>query len=141
MNVHNARYPNGAIRGQLVRKQVLLAKLRGFKELGGGDPDGTGQAIVTIRNKKLCARIQYSRIGEPMAAHIHQGRASENGPIVVGLYPPGKVRPGLLRSCVQVDPALIGRIAAVPRAYYANVHTAAYPGGAIRGQLRPGQVQ
>lgn len=41
-----------------------------------------------------------------------------------------------VQGCVSnVDSDLIDRIAANPNRFYVNVHTIAYPDGAIRGQL------
>jgi hypothetical protein len=64
-----------------------------------------------------------------VADHIHPGVAGVNGSPVVDFG-------GSLSGCVSgVDPALIGDIIANPSAYYFNVHTAEFPGGAVRGQL------
>jgi hypothetical protein len=35
---------------------------------------------------------------------------------------------------------LVAAIESSPKAYYVNVHTAKYPAGAIRGQLRVGMA-
>jgi len=34
-----------------------------------------------------------------------------------------------------VDPALIKQIRDEPKGFYLNIHTAEFPGGAVRGQL------
>jgi hypothetical protein len=54
----------------------------------------------------------------------------------VPLTPPATGDPGASSGCVTVDATLAADIQAHPRAYYANVHTTAFPGGAVRGQLK-----
>ena len=113
----------------------LFANLNGAKEVPGpGDPDGAGAAIVTLypRLGRVCARISVARVDTPVAAHIHDGSFGVAGPVVVDLT--GSVTGGA--RCVDgVSSALIRDIRMHPRQYYVNVHTAAYPGGAVRGQL------
>jgi CHRD domain len=67
-----------------------------------------------------------------VAAHIHR---VVNGPIVVPLNQPSSGDPGASSGCVTVDPKLARAILRHPHRYYANVHTAAFPSGAVRGQL------
>jgi len=68
------------------------------------------------------------------AAHIHEGAAGEEGPIVVGLAPPTS---GSVSDCVTaVDSARIVDILDRPADYYVNVHNQVYAAGAVRGQLK-----
>jgi hypothetical protein len=120
----------------------LAATLSGANEVPGpGDPDGWGRAFVRLSGTTACYALQWSNIGAPTAAHIHQGGAGVAGPVVVLFFQPGTNAaslPGTLSSvagCVDVDRALAGRIAASPRDWYVNIHTADFPAGAIRGQL------
>lgn len=121
------------------RAPVLrLARLTGEKEVPGpGDPNGRGVAAVIVdpADGRLCFTIGVARIQLPaLAAHVHAGRATEAGPVVVTLIPPDAT--GTSAGCVDgVDRALLRAIKRQPRAYYVNVHTTAFPDGAVRGQL------
>ncbi len=44
------------------------------------------------------------------------------------------------KGCTKAAKSLIAAIESHPNSYYVNVHTAKYPGGAIRGQLVAGMV-
>ena len=135
---HKGHDPDGD-----VKSLALFADLNGRNELdattlqpGAGDPDGFGSASVTINGTSLCFGITVGNLDTPTMAHIHKGRKFENGPVVVPLTPPTAGNPGASSGCVTVDAALAGDILAHPRAYYVNVHTAAFPAGAVRGQLK-----
>ena len=41
-------------------------------------------------------------------------------------------------ECVAVEPDTLKAIVAAPEGYYVNVHSAAFPKGAVRGQLSKG---
>jgi hypothetical protein len=117
---------------------LLQAKLRGAEEVPGpGDPDGRGKAHVRVlpRFGAVCFELSWRNIGEPTAAHIHEGERGEAGPVVVPLF----MGEADERGCVDdLDEDLLREIQRHPREYYVNVHNAEYPNGAIRGQLRPG---
>jgi hypothetical protein len=131
--------PGAAASGKVTR---LAAALDGDNEVPGpGDPDGRGRAFVRLAGTKACFVLQWSRISAPTAAHIHEGRAGVAGPVVVLFFEPGTNAASLpdsldaVAGCVDVDPALAGKIAKRPRDYYVNIHTADFAPGAIRGQL------
>jgi hypothetical protein len=103
---------------------------------GAGDPNGYGAAaVITVTANRLCFVIAVNDIDRPTAAHIHEAPAGKNGPIRVPLKPPTSGNPGTSSGCATVDPGLLTRIRNTPKQFYVNVHTGAFPAGAIRGQL------
>jgi len=119
------------------RATLLAASLNGAQEVPGpGDPDGSGRALVRLSGDQACFLLKWSRIGAPVASHIHVGRRGVPGPVVLPFFQ-GQLPDTLnaVAGCAPADPALVDAIVAHPRAYYVNIHTADFPGGAIRGQL------
>jgi hypothetical protein len=115
---------------------ALSVTLTGEAETPSGDPVATGEAVVRVRSGQgqLCYTLEVTNLSGPAAAaHIHRGGAGVAGPIVVPLRPPSAT--GESRGCVSVSRALVSQILANRQLYYVNVHTAEFPGGAIRGQL------
>jgi hypothetical protein len=115
----------------------LSTSLLGANEAPGpGDPDGSGTAFVglNLEQSAVCFRNYVQGIDDVVAAHIHRGPAGVAGPVVVDFK-------GRLHGCVDgINPDLLRAIQRDPASYYVNIHTAAYPDGAIRGQLG-GNVQ
>ena len=112
----------------------FTADLSGANEVGEpGPPDGTGSAAVVIDSdtSEVCFTITFDGIGDPVAAHIHQGGSDVNGEVVVDFDWPNSLGDG----CVTGDAAVVAGIVADPGGYYVNVHTAEFAAGAIRGQL------
>jgi hypothetical protein len=100
-----------------------------------GDPDGKGTATVRLDSAKgeVCYDVKVEGIAAPTAAHIHEGAAGAAGPPVITLDP-AKIGQG--EACLTGQKAAdIDRIGANPAGFYVNVHTADFPGGAVRGQL------
>jgi hypothetical protein len=101
-----------------------------------GDLDGTGSAMITVNpgQGEVCYEISVEDIRLPASgAHIHEGVAGENGPIVVELIPPDAN--GDSSGCTPVSRELALAIIQDPENYYVNVHNEPFPGGALRGQL------
>jgi|GEM_PF-403102 len=113
---------------------VLRAPLSGSNEIGTGDPEGFGFAKVRIdlATSQVCYRLSVAGTGAATAAHIHVGNAGTNGPVVVPFAAPVD---GLSNGCVGITADLAAAIATNPSGYYVNIHTAEFPGGAVRGQL------
>ena len=117
---------------------TLSTSLSGSEEVGGGDPNGKGFVTLEVfANGTICYDGKVQAIGRALTgAHIHIGAAGTNGPVVVDLDPFGAdVTGNKAEHCVTTTVVIAGAIIATPSAYYVNVHTEAYPGGAIRGQL------
>jgi hypothetical protein len=124
--------------GAFAQERNLFAVLRGPNENPSADPDGAGTVMVTFRNPTLtqiCVVIFVDAIDVPNAAHIHRGGGGVNGPIVVPLAPPASGAAAVSRTCAAIAPALSAQIRSNPAAFYVNVHTGVFPGGAVRGQL------
>ena len=118
----------------------LSADLNGPNEVTPGDPDGTGTMHLTLNQGQgeICWDLDVSDIESPTRAHIHDGEAGVNGPVVVFFFDlviPNPI-PVASDGCVDgVDADLIKDIRQNPQDYYINVHNDEYPAGAIRGQL------
>jgi len=117
---------------------TLTAQLRGSNEVSKPGPRsarGTATIRVTMSTGRLCYSLRVSGFKLPaIAAHIHAGRAGKEGPIVVP-FPTAPGMSGRASGCVSVRASLLKAITGHPSSYYVNVHTAAYPGGVVRGQL------
>jgi hypothetical protein len=109
---------------------TLNATLVGKVEVPKGSPTGKGSATITISGTKVCWKFVYSGIDKTTASHIHKAPAGKSGPVVVPFG--AAFKPS---GCTTTTATLAKAIVAKPSAYYVNIHTVKYPGGAIRGQL------
>ena len=117
------------------QEMKATAKLTGAAEVPGpGDPDGSGTVQVTINPDKgeVCYDMTVAKIDEATAAHIHEGAVGKDGPVKVALDAP---KTGSAKGCKTADAAVVKAIMQNPADYYVNVHNAAFPKGAVRGQL------
>jgi hypothetical protein len=113
----------------------FFAKLDGEHDVPAGDPDGYGTFSASFSGTKLCYGLQVVRIGTPTAAHIHKAPVGQNGPISVPLHAPIAGAGAGSTGCRILSTSRANAIKSNPGAYYVNVHTDAFPNGAIRGQL------
>lgn len=130
-------------RAAALSDKPLFASLTGAAEIGNdgqraaGDRDARGAASVLVTGTRVCFGIQVNGLDQPVAAHIHQGRAGVNGPIVVALSAPRAGNIGTSAGCVVASSSVRNAMKGSPSGFYVNVHTRAFPSGAVRGQLRP----
>lgn len=129
--------PAAALAAGSAMHPELGAKLLGKGEVPKGSPLGHGIVNLSLKapSGKVCWTFEIAGIGTPTAAHIHKGSPGKAGPVVVPLGSAFKAK-----GCAAAPKATLEAIEANPNAYYVNVHTAKYPGGAIRGQLVAGMV-
>jgi hypothetical protein len=125
----------------------LTATLSGAQEVPGpGDPNASGTAVVTINpgTKTVCYTLSWQNVdGTVTGGHIHVGEAGTAGGVVVSLFgaplDDATSFPGTFTfsDCVTatVSAARLADIIDNAEGYYVNVHSTAFPDGAIRGQL------
>jgi hypothetical protein len=123
-----ARIWNNAGPKEYVNENPVLSA-----DIGIGDT-GNFTGVLDTQANKLCYLLTAPGIDKPTAAHIHKGAAGENGAPVVTLETPAD---GTSGACVELKADLAKALLASPEGYYVNVHNAAYPAGAARGQLDP----
>ncbi|MEV6398917.1 CHRD domain-containing protein [Streptomyces sp. NPDC051907] len=126
------------------RALTFAAELSGANEVpvdGGpavNDPDGKAVALVKVKGDRVTFALRWHGF-TPSLGHIHQGAAGQNGAVKVPLF--GTAMPDTVHSAAgQVavtDAALAKSIRTDPAGFYVNLHSAEFPGGAVRGQLKP----
>ncbi len=113
--------------------------LTGAQEVGAGDPEGLGYGGVKVKGKtgSICVKFKkFTGIAPATAAHIHQGAAGVDGPVVLTLNAPVQTGKKYQKSkTCTTNSALGALLASNPQDYYLNVHTGEFPGGAVRAQL------
>jgi hypothetical protein len=121
--------------GAAAKPTKLTATLSGDAEVPeGGQGSGSARLTLDPATGRVCFNIRLRGVGTTAAGHIHRGGSRTAGPVVVPLYGEATRRP---RGCVRdQDSDLIRQILRRPGRYYVNVHTARYPDGAARGQLK-----
>src|SRR5688500_12944826 len=132
INLHNAQFPDGAIRGQLSGDDTTMfgGWMTGDREAPGpGDEDGRGAFIITLDDERdhLTFDVVVEESGTDFTgAHIHPGVEGEPGPVLVGLM--SEAHPfvdGRLSGTIAIPEEVGEAIAANPTGYYVNVHTTA----------------
>lgn len=97
---------------------------------------GNGTVVVDPGTGQINYNIDWTGLQATVTvAHIHQAAAGSNGGVVLGLTVTDSNTTGGAQMGVDTNAALAALICATPSDYYVNVHTGAFPGGEIRGQL------
>jgi hypothetical protein len=124
-----------------------IAQLKGANEVPALGVTGTGTATFTLTGKSLSYRVTVSGLtGNAAASHIHMGAAGVNGNILVPFNAApvqnGEVASGIIDLTRPISDGQSGTITGdqlldlLNRGMlYTNVHTAAHPGGELRGQI------
>jgi len=155
MNLHTKEFPGGALRGQLTELRSgsddllnlpdgggLRASMSGDQEVpepGGpavGDPSARANAYFRAQDTQVAYAFAWVGLN-PTLGHIHEGAVGVAGPVVVPLFTSAvpKTVFAIAGTVTGVDATLVQRIATHPDEFYTNLHSAQFPGGAVRGQL------
>jgi hypothetical protein len=120
----------GAARAETI---ILKADLKGSNEIPPNNSTATGKAEATLdtATRHLAYILTFSGLSGPVVgAHFHgPGEASKNA----GIALPFKT----VQSPIEGNATLTENQAAdlLAGKWYANIHTAANPGGELRGQM------
>ena len=132
-NAHSTAFPGGEIRGQ-IGQNVKFASLNAAQEVptNGSTATGTGFLVVNPLTRVASGSITLTGM-TATAAHIHLGATGVNGAVIIPLT--------ATSAGVFSVPANTVLTADQFKAYkqgnlYYNAHSAAFPGGEIRGQIR-----
>ena len=127
-----SRSPARPRRSSAGRRRRPTPGCRSTRTLVGGEGSGNVTVVVDPPKGTACYIINVAGLDGVTAAHIHTGGPGENGaPVVPFEAPEGGTSGGCAKVTAEVSAALLAN----PGGYYVNVHTRAFPGGAIRGQL------
>jgi CHRD domain len=107
--------------------------LTGDLEVPAVKTAGTGSGFFAIANNNAITGSVNTAGISGTAAHIHEAAPGKSGPVIIPLTKNGDsyaVPEGTKFTATQLAAFKAGNL-------YVNVHTAANPGGELRGQLKP----
>lgn len=142
--------PAGEIRGQLGSVALAAAALTGAQEVPPVASAGSGSASLQLNSAQtqITATVTFSGLAATTMAHLHLGAVGVGGgPIIFNLSLVPFTSPltvtltsadfiaagGLVTFADAVNALLSGNL-------YVNIHTAAVPGGELRGQVGPARL-
>ena len=111
----------------------MKVTLAGDQEVPPVTTQAKGTGTVVIGDDGAVSGIITTAGVTGTAAHIHQAAAGKNGPVIVPMVKSGDTGwtfpPGAKLTPDQMNALKAGEL-------YINVHSAANPGGEIRGQIK-----
>ena len=135
LNVHTTTFGGGEVRGQVVRAKStrFTAALLGTQEVPPTGSAATGTAVAFLHepDNRVVYLVNSTGLVSVTAAHFHQGAVGVNGPVIIPLNGSGGTYGGV---SARLTPAQLTAWNA--DGFYCNIHTAAFGGGEIRGQMR-----
>lgn len=116
-----------------VAPMKLTATLSGQNEVPANNSTATGAFSGTYDSdsKVLTYEVTYQGL-TPTMGHIHRGAPGQNGGVEIGFkdVSSSPIRGTATLTAAKADSLMAGL-------YYVNLHTQAFPGGEIRGNITP----
>ena len=113
-------------------RNMMGVSLSGKNEVPPNDSSATGSAMVTLMADGAIKAHVTANGMEATAAHIHMAAAGANGPVVVPLEKQGS--DFVSKADAKLTPEQV--TAYRGGQMYVNVHSAKFPNGEIRAQLK-----
>jgi hypothetical protein len=154
VNVHTTALPGGAVRGQLGYVSggavTYAAELRPGNEVPPVNSSAYGSAFITFDpiTNYIAWDARANGIANATLSHIHRAAAGVNGPVVINFATSAAqiangrtvgAGPVTGSQSANLTPADLTNLSTPSGAagYYVNIHSTAFPGGEVRGQLAP----
>lgn len=132
VNIHSTINPGGEIRGQIVERTIdnFVFPLDESQEVPPTGSQATGVCSGDLSDDSITLSVVCSHeVSMATAAHVHRGGSGSNGPVLFDFGDPTS-------PLMLVTPLLPGDLAELAAGLlYVNVHSGAFPGGEIRGQM------
>jgi hypothetical protein len=122
----------GAFAGGVAYAADIKVTLSGTNEVPPVTTSASGEGTISVAPDGTVGGSVATKGIAGTAAHIHMAAAGKNGPVIVPFVKDGdsfKPLPGAKLTPDQMQALKAGEL-------YVNVHSAAHPGGEIRGQLK-----
>ena len=111
---------------------TFKATLSGQNEVPANMSTASGESVLTYnKSTKMFTIVTIYNGLTPVMGHIHKAVEGTNGPVIFPF-------PDVSKSPITVESAMTDAQydALLKDSMYVNLHTAAFPAGEIRGQLR-----
>lgn len=109
-------------------------KLSGANESPSVTTSASGSTDIKVKDDRTVSGSVSVAGMKPTAAHIHEAPAGKNGPVIITLTKTADTAFAVPTNAklteAQYKSYKAGNL-------YVNVHSAAYPGGEVRAQLKP----
>ncbi|MGI9326793.1 MAG: CHRD domain-containing protein [Pseudomonadales bacterium] len=139
----SAAAADGALRGQLLTGdiQLLTIQLSAAQEVPPVPSAATGVGAVTVdpSDGVTVVHINTEGLDDAVAAHVHQALAGVNGGVLIELSQDPNDSAHWFSEDAVLDADGLTALAAAQ--LYLNVHSPTFPGGEIRGQIVPDDVE
>lgn len=129
VNVHSAAFPGGEIRGQIVTHH---ANIDAMQEVPANASPAQGWGVFTINtvSNQLSYHIEFGGlVAAETQAHIHGSATHGTNAGVLQPLALGSPKTGVWNYPEALEKSIIDGL------MYVNIHSAAFPGGEIRGQI------